>query len=58
MSGPDWFEREEDRLTDDYNNGVISRGEYEVEVRALRAELREQAEEAAQRAYDAGLGWY
>ena len=58
MGGPDWFEREEDRLTDDYNNGVISRGEYESEVRSLRAELREQAEEAAQRAYDDSIGCY
>ena len=48
----DWFDREEDLLVEQVNSGAISRKEFDDEMRALRAEYRRQAEEAAQEAYD------
>lgn len=59
MSGPSWYERAEDELVGDLNNGVISESEFHMAMRDLNNELRAAAEEEAAQAYDAymGGGW-
>jgi hypothetical protein len=53
MSYPDRFlEQEEDRLTEELNNGLISDAEYNKAMRELHAEYREMALGAAQDAYE------
>lgn len=51
-----WYEKDEDRITDDYNNGLISYEEFKNQMRDLRNEVdecaREAAHEAAERAYN------
>lgn len=51
-----WFEREEDRLVDAVNNGEITEQDFRAEMRDLNAALRDEAEEAAERARDEVLG--
>lgn len=51
-----WYEREEERLTEQLNSGEITRKEYDKYMREIRDELRGQAEEAAERAYDNAMG--
>ena len=54
----DWFEKAEDELVEAVNNGEISQKEFRREMSDLRAELRMQAEEAAEEAYhDVINGW-
>lgn len=57
MSG-DWFEREEELLVDAVNNGEISEAEYRKEIRYLRDSLRDEAEEAAESAYNDVMGGF
>ena len=46
------LEREEDALTEEYNNGDMSLSEYNQAMQELHREYRAYAEEAAQEAYD------
>ena len=56
--GPNWYEREEDRLVEAVNNGEISNADFDKEMRNLNDELRGAAEEAAEQAYnDAMCTW-
>ena len=52
------LEREEDALTEEYNNGDMSLSEYNQAMQELHREYRAYAEEAAQEAYDREMdGW-
>ena len=42
-----WFEKEEDELTKDVNEGRISEAEYRRGMRELPAELQAEADEVA-----------
>ena len=56
--GPNWYEREEDRLVEAVNNGEISNADFDKEMRKLNDELRGAAEEAAEQDYnDAMCTW-
>jgi hypothetical protein len=46
------WEREEDALVEQFNNGEISRKEFDQEMRELHQDMRAAANEAAQEAYD------
>ncbi len=52
----DWYERAEQQLVDEYNNGTISMKEFNAAMRDLNAELRDSADQAAEEARDAVLG--
>jgi predicted RNA-binding protein associated with RNAse of E/G family len=52
------YEREEDELCDDLNEGRITRKEFDAAMRAMRDEIRAQAEDAAREAYDDVMGRY
>ena len=53
MSYPERFlEEEEDRLTEEVSNGLISQSEYNKAMRELHQEYREMVREAAQDAYE------
>lgn len=54
----DWIERAEERLSNDFDKGIITEKEYHQGMRDLRAEAQEYAREAAERAYDDSLGNY
>ncbi|MEW7985330.1 MAG: hypothetical protein AB2748_22415 [Candidatus Thiodiazotropha endolucinida] len=51
-----WFERAEDELVEQLNNGEITREEFNREMRELREDLRAGAEEVAQNAFDDYMG--
>jgi len=46
------FEREEDYLVEQVNSGLISREEFNKQMRELQRDYRAAAQEAAQDAYD------
>ncbi len=50
------YDREEDELSEAYNNGELTLKEYNFEMRELRRSYQAEAEEAAQRAYDDVMG--
>ena len=50
MSGP--HEREEEQLERELSNGDISVKEYNEQMRDMQRSYREEAQEAAQNAYD------
>ncbi len=50
--GPNWYEREMERLEKEYADGRIDYGTFHNEQRELNRDLREQAEEAGRDAYD------
>ena len=52
-----WFEREEDELVRRVNAGEITQKEFDREMRAMRDEMRGQAEQEAQEAYDRVMGY-
>ena len=52
MAPMSMWDMEEDRLVEAVNSGEISDAEFRKEMRSLRDEFREQAEMAAQEAYD------
>jgi hypothetical protein len=54
----DWFEKEEIQLGKLLDSGEISYEEYQKHLKELNFELRCQAEENAQRAYDETMGYY
>jgi len=49
------YEREEDIITEQYNRGEISGTEYRAALRELQREMRADAQEAAERAYNETL---
>lgn len=55
MNAQRQLEREEKRICDDFNRGVISREQYNEEMRDLEREYRAMAQEAAQQAYEREL---
>ena len=48
----DDFEKEEDRIIDQMNNGEITQKEGERELRELRRDYQAAAEQSAQQSYD------
>ena len=48
----DQYEREEDALVEQLNNGEITQKEFHEAMRELRDDVRQQAEMAAEEAYD------
>ncbi len=52
----DAYEREEQAIVDDYNNGVIDDRTFREQMRGLHDDLRHQAEEEAAEAYDRVMG--
>jgi len=52
----DWFDRAEDELCAALNRGEITQAEYQREMREIAAELRAQAEDAAEQAYNDTMG--
>lgn len=53
------FDREEEALCNDYNEGRISLSEYNRAVRDLQRDYRESAEDSARDAYERELNsWY
>ena len=56
MSIESQFEREEDILNEEYNNGTITKKEYDDQMRDLYQSHRDMAQDAAQAAYDSELG--
>ncbi len=54
MSG--WYERAEDELVRQVNDGEISEAAFRAEMRDIRDAIRQEAEEAAEAAYDDVMG--
>lgn len=48
---PRWFDRAEEQIESDFEAGLIDGKEYQQQMRDLRAELEECAQEEASRAY-------
>lgn len=46
------FDREENHLVEQFNSGLITRDEYNKQMRELQRDYRAAAQEAAQDAYD------
>lgn len=46
------FEREEDQLCEDVNSGRITQVEYQKAIREMYQDMRDEARERAQDAYD------
>ena len=51
-----WADREEERIERDYAEGLISAEEMRASLRDLRDEMRAEAEEAAEAAYEDHMG--
>jgi len=51
-----WYEKAEDEIDREYADGLIDAKEYQRQMRDLRAEMRSEAEKAAQNAYDDVMG--
>lgn len=47
-----WYDRAEQEIEDELNNGDIDIKEYHRQMRDLRAEYEQGAQDAAQEAYD------
>ncbi len=54
----DQYEREEDALIEQVNNGEITQKEFNERMRQIRDDVRMEAEMAAAEAYDAVVGRY
>jgi hypothetical protein len=53
-----YLQREEDRLLEDLENGLISNKEYNDECKSMERDAREYAQEEAEKAYhDALENW-
>ncbi len=48
----DWFYKAEQQIEDDYEAGFISTEEYHEEMRSLRAEYEQAAQDAAAETYN------
>ncbi len=53
---PRWFDRAEEQIESDYEAGLIDAKEYQAQMRDLRDELREAAQDEADRAYQDFMG--
>jgi len=51
-----WYDKAEDRLEKELENGEITDKEYKQQMRDLNAELRGQAEEEAEQAFNDVMG--
>ena len=54
----DWFDKACDALGDDLANGLITEKEYHQQMREVAAELKGQAEDAAEQAYNDIAGYW
>ena len=52
----DWYDKAEKELVEAFNNGEISKSEFQREMRQLNAEPRDQAHQAADEAYNDVMG--
>ena len=52
-----WYEREEQILCNQLNNGEITEAEFQAAIREMNAELRMQADEAAEQAREDFYSW-
>lgn len=55
--GPLWYDREVERLEKMYECGDLTSDEFQAEIRELNLQLRDAADEAAERAYHDTMGW-
>ena len=53
----DWFDREAQALCDALDNGEITEKEFNSEMRDMRSELQQQAEDAGEEAYNDRMGY-
>lgn len=51
-----WYERAVEEIERDLAEGLIDNAEYQRQMRDLNAELRAEAQECADRAYDDAMG--
>lgn len=51
-----WYEKAEDQIDRELADGLIDAKEHAHQLRELRAEVRAEAEEAAERAYNDVMG--
>lgn len=56
MNGPNWYERAEQELEEEYASGHMTLAELQSAMRDLNAELRDAADQAGEDARDAYLG--
>ena len=52
----DWFDREMERLEEELDKGEISEEDFYAQIRDLREELREEAQQAAEDTYRDRMG--
>lgn len=52
-----WYDRACDQIERDFAEGVIDSKEYQQQMRELNDELRGEAQEAAEQAYNDTMGW-
>lgn len=52
-----WFDREEEILERDLEDGRITQAEYNAAIRDMRREMEDRAREAAQETYEREMGW-
>jgi polyhydroxyalkanoate synthesis regulator phasin len=52
-----WYEREEELLERDLEEGRITQQEFNAFMRDMRREMEDCAREAAQDAYEREMGW-
>ena len=50
------FEREEQQIEDDFNDGHMSQAQYNSDMRDMQQSYREEAQESAQDAYEEEMG--
>lgn len=51
-----WYERAAEQIDADYEAGLIDAKEHQRQMRDLNDELRQSAQDAADRAYDDAMG--
>lgn len=51
-----WYERAEQEINEDYERGDIDLAQYQSRMRDLNAELREEARNNAEQAYNDTMG--
>lgn len=53
-----WYEKAIEQLEDELEKGLISNEDFRAQMRDLNAEMQQEAEDAAQSAYDETMGYY
>lgn len=53
----DWFDRASSELEQELENGNLTQQEFNREMANIRAELREEAADAAEEAYNDAMGY-